>query len=140
MEYSRSWSVLFLCLVVPNNPNYLGSQYPNATGHNDGKDEQMPVEGVLCRQFRWHMLTACLESGNMVIMALSYAQRTGDYSQVQRYVCIYLSVTLLPLTRLKVGFARPMDSISDYRFAYSRKSDQHGRLCRSPCEPDQSGY
>ncbi|RPA80187.1 DUF1793-domain-containing protein [Ascobolus immersus RN42] len=36
----------------------LGAHFPNATGHSDGRDEEMPVE----------------ECGNMLIMALSYAQ------------------------------------------------------------------
>ncbi|KAF8914019.1 DUF1793-domain-containing protein [Gymnopilus junonius] len=57
-QYPNKWSV-----------HDLGSNYPNATGHNDGNDEPMPVE----------------ESGNMVIMALSYAQKTGDISQLQQY-------------------------------------------------------
>ncbi|KAK1226441.1 hypothetical protein PQX77_010605 [Marasmius sp. AFHP31] len=47
----------------------LGAHYPQALGHNDGNDEPMPVE----------------ESGNMVIMALSYAEKTGDKSQLQQY-------------------------------------------------------
>ncbi|KIY74089.1 DUF1793-domain-containing protein [Cylindrobasidium torrendii FP15055 ss-10] len=47
----------------------IGAHYPNAVGHNDGLDEAMPVE----------------ESGNMIIMALSYAQRTGDNSQLTTY-------------------------------------------------------
>jgi hypothetical protein len=37
----------------------LGSSYPNATGHNDGKEEDMPVE----------------ESANMLIMAAAVIQR-----------------------------------------------------------------
>ncbi|MBW0476094.1 hypothetical protein O181_015809 [Austropuccinia psidii MF-1] len=37
-------------------------RYPNATGHNDGKDEEMPVE----------------EAGNMLIMALAYYQLSKD--------------------------------------------------------------
>ncbi|TFK82313.1 DUF1793-domain-containing protein [Polyporus arcularius HHB13444] len=47
----------------------MGSHYPNATGHNDGKDEPMPVE----------------ESGNMIIMALSYTQKTNDLSLIKTY-------------------------------------------------------
>ncbi|KAF8621663.1 hypothetical protein AX15_007677 [Amanita polypyramis BW_CC] len=47
----------------------LGASYPEALGHNDGNNEPMPVEG----------------GGNMVIMVLSYAQKTGDNSQIQRY-------------------------------------------------------
>lgn len=38
----------------------LGAHFPNATGHTDGLDEPMPLE----------------ESGNMLIMALAYAQYT----------------------------------------------------------------
>ncbi|KAJ6515750.1 hypothetical protein C8R45DRAFT_217798 [Mycena sanguinolenta] len=57
-QYPNKWSV-----------HDLGSSYPKALGHNDGADEAMPVE----------------ESGNMVIMALSYAQKTGDISQLQQY-------------------------------------------------------
>ena len=37
----------------------LGSSYPNATGHNDGNEEDMPVE----------------ESANMLIMSAAYAAR-----------------------------------------------------------------
>ncbi|KAJ5162199.1 hypothetical protein N7492_007591 [Penicillium capsulatum] len=40
----------------------LGSSYPNATGHSDGKDEAMPLE----------------ECGNMVIMTLAYAMKTDN--------------------------------------------------------------
>lgn len=40
----------------------LGYHFPNATGHDDGKDEMQPLG----------------ECGNMIIMALAYAQRTGD--------------------------------------------------------------
>ncbi|KAJ7781111.1 DUF1793-domain-containing protein [Mycena metata] len=47
----------------------LGASYPKAIGHNDSKDEPMPVE----------------ESGNMLIMALSYAQKSGDNSQLITY-------------------------------------------------------
>ncbi|KAJ4001755.1 hypothetical protein F5050DRAFT_1560073 [Lentinula boryana] len=57
-QYPNKWSV-----------HDLGASYPKAIGHNDGQDEAMPVE----------------ESGNMVIMALSYALKSGDTSQLSRY-------------------------------------------------------
>jgi hypothetical protein len=47
----------------------IGASYPRALGHNDGNDEPMPVE----------------ESGNMLIMALSYTQKTGDKSIINTY-------------------------------------------------------
>ncbi|WP_078901245.1 glutaminase family protein [Actinacidiphila yeochonensis] len=40
----------------------LGSSYPNASGHNDGNEEDMPVE----------------ESANMIIMTAAYLSRTGS--------------------------------------------------------------
>lgn len=40
----------------------IGSHYPNATGHADGNAALQPLE----------------ECGNMLIMSLGYAQRTGD--------------------------------------------------------------
>ncbi|KAF7966198.1 hypothetical protein HWV62_39706 [Athelia sp. TMB] len=57
-QYPNKWSV-----------HDLGSNYPKAIGHNDGNDEAMPVE----------------ECGNMLIMTLSYAQKTGDYSLLTTY-------------------------------------------------------
>jgi hypothetical protein len=42
----------------------LGSSYPNATGHNDGNEEDMPVE----------------ESANMLLMTAGYLARTGSSS------------------------------------------------------------
>ncbi|KAG6833882.1 hypothetical protein H0H87_007893 [Tephrocybe sp. NHM501043] len=56
--YPNKWSV-----------HDLGSSYPKALGHNDGNDEAMPVE----------------ESGNMLIMSLNYAQKTGDHSHLTRF-------------------------------------------------------
>lgn len=40
----------------------IGTHYPNATGHPEGNDEAMPLE----------------ECGNMVIMSLAYALRSGN--------------------------------------------------------------
>ncbi|KAJ4001761.1 hypothetical protein F5050DRAFT_1721221 [Lentinula boryana] len=56
--YPNKWSV-----------HDLGASYPKALGHNDGADEAMPVE----------------ECGNMLMMALSYAQKSGDNSQLSAY-------------------------------------------------------
>ena len=47
----------------------IGANYPNATGHNDGGDERMSVE----------------EPGNMLIMMLAYAQRSGDTAYLGRH-------------------------------------------------------
>ncbi|KAI0771550.1 DUF1793-domain-containing protein [Trametes elegans] len=57
-QYPNKWSV-----------HDMGASYPKAIGHNDGKDEPMPVE----------------ESGNMLIMTLSHAQKTNDLSLIQTY-------------------------------------------------------
>ncbi|KAG9084624.1 hypothetical protein FS749_005086, partial [Ceratobasidium sp. UAMH 11750] len=55
--YPNKWSI-----------HDIGASYPKATGHNDGGDESMPVE----------------ESGNMLIMALSYTRATKDTSMIAR--------------------------------------------------------
>jgi len=47
----------------------LGAHYPNATGHMDGLDESMPLE----------------ECGNMIIMALAYAQRSGNTNYIREH-------------------------------------------------------
>ncbi|CAL1700859.1 unnamed protein product [Somion occarium] len=57
-QYPNKWSV-----------HDMGASYPKALGHNDGKDEPMPVE----------------ESGNMLIMTLSYTQRSNDKSLITTY-------------------------------------------------------
>ncbi|KAI0092706.1 DUF1793-domain-containing protein [Irpex rosettiformis] len=57
-QYPNKWSV-----------HDMGAHYPVANGHNDGKDEPMPVE----------------ESGNMLIMTLSHAQKTNDKSLLSTY-------------------------------------------------------
>ncbi|KAJ7142411.1 DUF1793-domain-containing protein [Mycena epipterygia] len=57
-QYPNKWSI-----------HDMGAHYPKAVGHADGLDEAMPVE----------------ESGNMLIMALGFAQKSGDNSQLIRY-------------------------------------------------------
>lgn len=51
----------------------IGSHYPNATGHDDQKAEPMPIE----------------ESGNLLILALAYAQATGDNRWTDQYLHIF---------------------------------------------------
>ena len=47
----------------------LGASYPNATGHNDGQEEDMPVE----------------ESANMLIISAAYAARSGADFATEHY-------------------------------------------------------
>ncbi|KAL8276313.1 hypothetical protein RQP46_011279 [Phenoliferia psychrophenolica] len=58
-------------VVYPSFPavHDLGANFPNATGHSDGKDEKMPVE----------------ESGSMLILTLAYTQATKDLSLIRDY-------------------------------------------------------
>ncbi|KAI0723177.1 DUF1793-domain-containing protein [Earliella scabrosa] len=61
-QYPNKWAV-----------HDMGAHYPQAIGHNDGNDEAMQVE----------------ESGNMLIMTLSYAQKTGDLSLLRTYASTF---------------------------------------------------
>ncbi|KAI9657961.1 MAG: hypothetical protein M1821_002618 [Bathelium mastoideum] len=47
----------------------IGTNYPNATGHNDGQAEMMPIE----------------ETGNLLILFYAYQQATGDKSFAATY-------------------------------------------------------
>ncbi|KAG8693681.1 hypothetical protein FRC09_010359 [Ceratobasidium sp. 395] len=72
--YPNKWSI-----------HDIGASYPNATGHNDGGDESMPVEGEskdLIRRYTGANFLDNAESGNMLIMALSYTRATKDLSLV----------------------------------------------------------
>ncbi|KAM6494692.1 protein of unknown function (DUF1793) domain containing protein [Amanita muscaria] len=88
-QYPNKWSV-----------HDLGAHYPQASGHNDGKDEPMPVE----------------ESGNMIIMALSYAQKTGDNSHLRHYYALLdqwtqflITDSLIPANQISTDdFAGPL--------------------------------
>ena len=60
-HYPNKWSI-----------HDLGKHFPNATGHPDGQDESMPVE----------------ECGNMLIMTLVYAQKTGDIEYLKQHLPI----------------------------------------------------
>jgi hypothetical protein len=69
----------------------LGSHYPNGTGHPDGLDEPQPLE----------------ECGNMLIMTLAYAQRTGDtaylsqhYQKLNQWTQFLISEALIPANQI----------------------------------------
>ena len=47
----------------------IGTNYPNATGHDDGEEEDMPVE----------------ESGNLLILAYAYQKVTGNTDWAAKY-------------------------------------------------------
>ncbi|ESK94383.1 glutaminase, partial [Moniliophthora roreri MCA 2997] len=84
--YPNKWSV-----------HDIGAHYPQAIGHNDGRDEAMPVE----------------ESGNMLIMALSYAQKTGDNSHLTTYNTLFDQFTQFLITDSLI----PANQISTDDFA-----------------------
>ena len=50
----------------------IGTDYPNATGHNDGNAESMPVE----------------ETGDLLMLFLAYQQATGDKSFTTTYATL----------------------------------------------------
>lgn len=51
----------------------IGTNYPNATGHDDQVEEDMPIE----------------ESGNLVILAYAYATATLDYTWATTYSSLF---------------------------------------------------
>ncbi|KAE8354265.1 hypothetical protein BDV28DRAFT_147287 [Aspergillus coremiiformis] len=75
----------------------IGTHYPNATGHPDGKDEQMPLE----------------ECGNMVIMALAYAMKAKDDKYLSQHYPILKKWT----TYLVQDALYPANQISTDDFA-----------------------
>ncbi|TFK45399.1 DUF1793-domain-containing protein [Heliocybe sulcata] len=86
-QYPNQWSV----------HDIAGAHYPQAIGHNDGKDEAMPVE----------------ECGNMLIMALSYTQKTGDQSLIKTYYSLLDQWTQFLITDSLI----PADQLSTDDFA-----------------------
>jgi len=78
----------------------LGSHYPNATGHSDGKDEPQPLE----------------ECGNMLIMTLAYAQRAKDtayltqhYKILNQWTQYLIADALIPANQISTDdFAGPL--------------------------------
>lgn len=58
---------------LPYTIHDLGSHYPHAIGHDDQKAEPMPIE----------------ECGNLLVLALAYAQATGDTEWTDQYLGIF---------------------------------------------------
>ncbi|KAF2139407.1 uncharacterized protein K452DRAFT_232773 [Aplosporella prunicola CBS 121167] len=78
----------------------LGTHFPNATGHPDGNDEQMPLE----------------ECGNMLIMSLAYAQHADDndylsqhYTILKQWASFLVDEALYPANQISTDdFAGPL--------------------------------
>jgi hypothetical protein len=78
----------------------LGSSYPNATGHSDGRDEKMPLE----------------ECGNMLIMTLAYVQKSGNtqflrdhYNLLKQWTSYLVEDSLYPANQISTDdFAGPL--------------------------------
>ncbi|KAG6873728.1 hypothetical protein C0995_011547 [Termitomyces sp. Mi166 len=100
--YPNKWSV-----------HDLGSSYPKALGHNDGNEKTMPVEGSQLSLHTENTPYLLAESGNMLIMALSYAQKTGDNSQLARYTTLLDQWTQFLITDSLV----PANQLSTDNFA-----------------------
>jgi glutaminase A-like protein/uncharacterized protein DUF5127/ricin-type beta-trefoil lectin protein len=80
----------------------LGSHYPNATGHNDGNEEDMPVE----------------ESANMLIMSAAYANRlsatdAGSFAQAH-YSILKQWADYLVDNALDPGFQNQTDDFTGF--------------------------
>lgn len=58
---------------LPYTIHDLGKHYPHATGHDDQQAEPMPIE----------------ECGNLLVLALAYAQATGDTDWTDQYMDIF---------------------------------------------------
>lgn len=78
----------------------IGTHYPNATGHPDGNDEPMPLE----------------ECGNMVIMALAYALKSGNttylsdhYTKLTQWTDYLVEDAIYPANQISTDdFAGPL--------------------------------
>lgn len=98
----------------PNNyaMHDIGSRYPNATGYPQGTDEKMPLE----------------ECGNMVIMALAYAQKTKDteylkthYNKLMQWTEYLVDDALYPANQISTD-----DFAGSLAYVYSPSLDYIG--------------
>ncbi|WP_371477373.1 glutaminase domain-containing protein [Kitasatospora sp. NBC_00315] len=79
----------------------LGSGYPNATGHNDGNEEDMPIE----------------ESANMLIMTAAYLDRIGAPARAfaaQHYPILKQWADYLVDNTLDPGFQNQTDDFTGF--------------------------
>lgn len=94
-QYPNRWSM-----------HDLGSHYPNATGHPDGNDEQMPLE----------------ECGNMIIMSLAYYLASKDldflksnYKLLDQWTQFLIDEALYPANQISTDdFAGSLAYVSLY--------------------------
>lgn len=107
----------------------LGAHYPNATGHNDGMDEMQPLE----------------ECGNMIIMTLAYAQRTGDNAFLSQYYNLLLQwnnylveEALIPALQISTGMLRPIFPLTPLLWPLTSQIKPCRRLCRQPRQSNES--
>lgn len=74
----------------------LGTHYPNATGHPDGKDEEVCTTLAQEEQNNALLIDNQMpveECGNMLIMTLAYAQRTNDVAYLKQHYPILVQWT-----------------------------------------------
>ena len=97
-QYPNKWSIHDMGQRAFDQPTgasdmlRVGAHYPQALGHNDGGDEAMPVEGesMYCSLGDGRLISQS-ESGNMLIMTLSYTHASGDMSLINNYVRLSFS-------------------------------------------------
>jgi hypothetical protein len=101
-QYPNSWSM-----------HDLGSHYPNATGHTDGSDEQMPLE----------------ECGDMLIMSLEYYLASNDttflkdhYKLLDQWTQYLIAESLYPANQISTDdFAGPLGYVLDRLLRFGLK-------------------
>jgi hypothetical protein len=140
----RSWFVFYRKPPrFPNSSYYeLGSSYPNATGHNAGNDEAMPLEGDL--HFRAYNLISqrlCFQSAETCslwfwvtlrsLMTIHWSPNMSVLAMSSSPICSPISTD---------GPSQPMDWIPHRRSPHSRESNQYRWFCGGSCQPNQSSH
>lgn len=105
----------------------------------------MPIEGASDQKHRvrsWPDTNAS-ESGNMLIMVLSYTQRTNDTSLINNYVGTAASPRLASCSLAPMRTVYPprqMGPVSREKRAGTGKPIRHGELGGLIRQPDESSY